>query len=322
MPTETVEVTFKVPPPLKGERVDSYLVSRLRGYSRSRVQKLIAEGKVRVRGRRAKAAARVDGGDAVVVLYPRIPEPPCAIDRLPVLFEDESLLAVAKPAGMLSHPTHRVLRNAATAVLCRQFPGLSLRLAHRLDRETSGVLLFSKTLEAARALFGQFFKREIEKEYLAIIRGKTEFKKKIVSRPLEREGGMIRVRQTGSGADGRPAVSEIEILAASDALSLALVRPRTGRLHQIRVHLSELGHPVLGDKLYQGDGEYYMKAVRRELAEGDYAALGAARQMLHAWRLRIRHPAAGTALELRAPVPEDFLACAASRGLKIPGGFS
>lgn len=299
--------------------MDSYLVSRLRGYSRSRVQKLIAEGKVRVRGRQAKAAARVDGGDKVIVLYPRAPEPPCAVDRLAVLFEDEALLAVAKPSGMLSHPTHRVLRNTATAVLGAQFPGLSLRLAHRLDRETSGVLLFSKTLEAARSLFGQFYKREIEKEYLAIIRGKAQFKKKIISRPLGREGGMIRVRQTASGEGARPAISELDIVSVSETLSLVRVRPRTGRLHQIRVHLACLGHPVLGDKLYTGDGEFYMKAVRKELGPVDYAALGAKRQMLHAWKLRLRHPVTGAPLELSAPLPADFRTVAAAAGLGLPG---
>ncbi len=318
MTTETVEVAFQVPPPLKGERVDAYLVSRLRGYSRSRVQKLIQEGKVRVRGRMAKPAARVDGGDTVIVLYPRIAEAPCAVERLEVVFEDESLLAVAKPAGMLSHPTHKVIRNTATAVLKAQFPGMSLRLAHRLDRETSGVLLFSKTVEAARGLFKQFFERNLEKEYLAIVRGKTDFKNKTVSRPLQREGGEIRVKQSSASGEGQAAVSEIRIFSTSETLSLARVKPKTGRLHQIRVHLASLGHPVLGDKLYYGDGEYYMKAVNKTLLPGDYTALGAERQLLHAWKLRLRHPITGTALELTAPIPEDFRAVAQTAGLALP----
>ena len=320
MTIETVEVSFRVPPPLKGERVDAYLVSRLRGYSRSRVQKLIQEGKVRVRGRQAKPAARVDGGDTVVVLYPRIAEAPCAVERLEVVFEDESLLAVSKPAGMLSHPTHKVIRNTATAVLKSQLPGQTLRLAHRLDRETSGVLLFSKSVEAARSVFEQFFGRKTEKEYLAIVRGKASFKKKSVSLPLEREGGMIRVKQTSSTGTGQTAISEVEILSASETLSLARIRPRTGRLHQIRVHLASLGHPVLGDKLYYGDGRYYLKAVDKTLAPADYAALGAERQLLHAWKLRLRHPVLGTSLEITAPIPADFRAVAQAAGLDLPEG--
>lgn len=320
MATETVEVSFRVPPPLKGERVDAYLVSRLRGYSRSRVQKLIQEGKVRVRGRLAKPAARVDGGDTVIVLYPRIAEAPCAVERLEVVLEDESLLAVVKPAGMLSHPTHKVIRNTATAVLKTQFPGIQLRLAHRLDRETSGVLLFSKTVEAARGLFKQFFERDMEKEYLAIIRGKTDFKNKTVSLPLQREGGEIRVRQSAATGGGQAAVSEIRIFSTGETLSLARVRPKTGRLHQIRVHLASLGHPVLGDKLYYGDGEYYLKAVDKTLAPADFAALGAERQLLHAWKLSLRHPITGKNLELTAPVPGDFRAVAQAAGLSLPEG--
>ena len=131
---------------------------------------------------------------------------------------------------------------------------------------------------------------------------------------------MIRVKQTSSTGTGQTAISEVEILSASATLSLARIRPRTGRLHQIRVHLASLGHPVLGDKLYYGDGRYYLKAVDKTLAPADYAALGAERQLLHAWKLRLRHPVLGTSLELTAPIPADFRAVAQAAGHDLPEG--
>lgn len=298
-----------------GGRVDAFLAARLRGWSRAAVQRFIRAGRVFVRGRRAKAATRVGAEDRVVVRFPRREDPPAQAAELAVLYEDERLLAVDKPAGMLSHPTDKVYNNAATTVLGRQFPGLRPRLVHRLDRETSGVLLFAKDPEAARLAAESFAGRRVRKEYLALVAGRVAFARRLVRAAIGREGGAIKVRQGTGMALARPACTAIERVAAGAGASLVRARPRTGRLHQIRVHLAGLGHPVLGDKLYAGTGEAYLRAVRRELTEADLARLGARRQMLHAWRLELPHPESGRRLAIRAPVPADMAAACVKSGL-------
>ena len=310
-----VEVPFEVPGDHAGARVDAYLARRLHRYSRAEVQRLIGSGRVSLRGRAVKAAARVGPGDRIVVRYPRREEPPSRHASLDVLYEDGSLLAVAKPGDLLSHPTDKIVRGAATSILREQF-GARLHLVHRLDRETSGVLLLAKDPAAARALTDAFTRRQVAKEYLALVRGRVAFSSRAVDLPLGREGGEIKVRQSVT-KDGRPAATQFRRLAVGAGASLVAAAPRTGRLHQIRVHLATLGHPVLGDKLYTEDGAAYMKAVRRTLSAEDIAALGAERQMLHAWRLRLAHPSTGRPLEITAPPPEDFVACARALGIDV-----
>ncbi|MBI4375164.1 MAG: RluA family pseudouridine synthase [Elusimicrobia bacterium] len=299
-----IEVPFEVQKPQDGRRVDSYLTHRLKGYSRAEVQRLIQAGRVLLEGRAVKPSTRVGAGHIVLIRYPRREEPPAKHEFLPVLYEDEHMIAVNKPGDILAHPTDRVLLNSATSILKNQFPGAKLHLVHRLDRETSGVLLLAKNPRSARALNSQFVSRQIAKQYLALVRGRVSWRHKEVDAPVGREGLAIKVRQT-IGV-GQPASTEFECLKSSAALSLILARPKTGRLHQIRVHLAHLGHPILGDKLYIGTGESYMKAVRRKLTPEDLEALGARRQMLHAWRLSLNHPHSGAPLEITAPEPEDF----------------
>lgn len=305
-PTEPwVEVPFEVQKPQAGLRVDRYLTLRLHRYSRSSVRRLIDSGQVFLRGRPVKPAARVAAGETVLIRYPRRQEGPCRHQALPILYEDDDLLAVDKPGDLLSHPTDKVVANSATSVLRRQFRGLRLHLLHRLDRETSGVLLLAKNPKSARALTEQFSHGMIRKEYLAIARGRFPWRKKTLDLPLGREGLEIKVRQ--KAGTGRPALTEFLRLDANDSFSLLRALPRTGRLHQIRAHLAHLGHPVLGDKLYTGDGSLYLKAVRKELTGQDLEGLGAGRQMLHARLIRLRHPVSGRPLAISAPPPADFM---------------
>lgn len=300
-----VEVPFEVQKPQDGQRVDAFLAARLHKYSRVEVQRVVAEGRVFVRGRAAKASTRVADGDVVVVRYPRREEPPASIETLEVLLEDEWLLAVNKPAGVLSHPTDKIVANTVTSVLKAMRPGMVPRLAHRLDRETSGVLLLAKDAETSRLLADAFVERRIEKEYVAVVLGRVDWETKTVDAPIGREDAEIKVRQT-VGDDGSAAVTEFTRLAVRDDISLVAARPKTGRLHQIRVHLAHLGHPVAGDKLYIGQGEAYLKAVRGELTQADKDALGADRQLLHARRLSLVHPRTGAGLVLEAPAPADI----------------
>lgn len=304
MTEEFVEVPFQVQRPQDGLRVDAYLAERLHRYSRSEVQKIIGQGRVFLRGRAAKAASRVADGDVVLIRYPKRDEEPCAHETLTILFEDDRLLAVDKPGGVLSHPTDKIVENSVTTILKRQFPLLKLHLIHRLDRDTSGALLLAKDPEAARAVADQFTLRTTRKQYLAVASGRVAWKKKLVELAIGEEGGEIMVRQA-AGA-GAPAVTEFECLSASEGGSLVRARPKTGRLHQIRVHLAHLGHPILGDRLYTGDGALYLKSVAHTITADDLVTLGAARQLLHAETLTLDHPATGKTLTLEAPLPADL----------------
>jgi 23S rRNA pseudouridine1911/1915/1917 synthase len=311
-----VEVPFQVQKPQDGARVDSYLAAWLHRYSRNQVQRLIDEGRVSLRGRPVKAATRVGAGETVIIRYPHHEELPCEHDDLPVIYEDERLLVVNKPAPLLCHPTDRVHNNTATSILKRQFAGQRLHLVHRLDRETSGVLLLAKDPKAARKLAGHFVAHRVRKEYLVLACGRPIWRHISVNVPLGREMGEIKVRQ--KAGSGSAAMTEFELLDSRENLSLIRALPKTGRLHQIRVHLAHMGHPVLGDKLYTGSGELYLKAVRKTLTDNDMEKLGAERQMLHAHRLTFPHPATGLELSVRAPAPEDFRQKLSSVGMPCP----
>ncbi|MDE2291864.1 MAG: RluA family pseudouridine synthase [Elusimicrobia bacterium] len=315
-----MEVRFAVAdvPGFGAGRLDLFLSRRIKGSTRSGVQKLIVDGRVRVDGRagEARASTRVAETDAVVVRYPRREDPPPKVERLAVLHEDEALLVVDKPAGVLSHPTDKVARNSVTAILAEQRPGTRLFLAHRLDRETSGVLVLTKDPVSARRLQEQFERRETEKEYLALVRGRPAWTETVVDLPLAKAGGAVKVRQAGT-EDGAPAVTAFRVEAAGEDAALVSCRPKTGRLHQLRVHLAHLGHPILGDLLYGGGDELYLKAVAGTITEEDRAAAGALRQMLHAQRLRFQHPGTGAVVDVTAPVSEDFTLLAGRCGLTV-----
>ena len=313
---ELIRVGFEVPHDLSGLRLDQFLAARLHRHSRAKIRRLIEAGKVLFRGKGAKASTRVSQGESVFIFYPKREDPPSRHDGLPVIYEDACLLAVNKPGYVLSHPTDKIIQNSATHILSLQFPGRSLHLAHRLDRETSGVLLLAKTKEAAAFLNREFQERRVRKEYWAIVHGRAGFRKKSVSLAIGPAGRDIRVRQAaGSDESFRDATTEFARLAANDEASLLCAAPRTGRLHQIRVHLAALGHPIVGDKLYNGGGKLYMKAFRRELLPEDLLEAGAPRQMLHARKMELAHPESGLKISLTAPLPEDFLDCLRRKGL-------
>lgn len=305
-PAEWIDVPFRVLKEHDGLRLDAFLAGRLgKKYSRAAVQKLIDDDLVSRASRPVKAAARVGEGETVLIRYPRVQEPPVPHETMPILFQDERVVVISKPGGTLSHPTDKVLHNTVTHLLAKQL-GKKVYLAHRLDRETSGTMVLALDVDAARSLYEQFVAHGVKKEYLAVVFGAVEWERKLVDAPIGEEGKGIRVRRAVGGANGQDAVTEFRRLSTDGRLSLVSALPRTGRLHQIRAHLAHLGHPLVGDKLYVGDGEAYMKAVRKEVSRADLDALGADRQLLHAWKLSFKHPGDGRALAFEAPVPDDF----------------
>lgn len=217
-----------------------------------------------------------------------------------VLFEDADLLAVDKPAGVVTHPAYRHPDGTLfDAIVARQVARGERRpwLLHRLDRDTSGVVLLAKTEHARKHLVRQFERRLVRKWYLAVVRGTPDVSAGAICAPLRRDPADRR--RVIVDPTGQAATTSYSVLAAYEDTALVLAEPRTGRTHQIRAHLASRGHPIVGDSTYGGDDERL-----------DLTSAGEHRHLLHAWRLRVSHPASGDALRIEAPVPADFVATA------------
>lgn len=271
-----------------GLRLDLFLAAVFPDLSRKQAKRLIDGRRVSVDGRIEAMASRVlRRGERVSVVLEASPEAPTTPPDLPVLYEDEECLAVLKPPGLPSGPTRDPGRRHAAA-LAERVAGRKLTLLHRLDKDTSGVLLLGKTSAFSAALLDAFRHRRVEKRYLALVRGRPQDRFEVVSHLREGEGDrMLTVR-----AGGMRAETAFRVRARAGEYALVEAAPRTGRTHQIRVHLAQAGCPILGDPLYGGDA----------------AARGAPvpRQMLHARTLAFVHPRTGVELRLEAPVPADF----------------
>jgi 23S rRNA pseudouridine1911/1915/1917 synthase len=268
--------------------------------------------------RTARPATAVRAGDRVVIWPERPVEPEESWD-VPVLYSDAHVVAVDKPAGLVVHSTRRRLRNTLVAILRRRGVGEGsgeggrggeeegLVLAHRIDRETSGVVLLARDPLTARRLSDAFAAGEVRKTYRAIVRGVPR-PRGAIDRPVGRDlaSGIFVKRAVVEG--GAPALTEYEVERAAGEFSLLRLRPHTGRRHQIRVHLEAIGHPIVGDKLYGGDPRWYVRALERGESEAMRRALLASRQLLHAAALDVAHPATGAPLRLEAPLPADMAA--------------
>ncbi|PYJ73683.1 MAG: RluA family pseudouridine synthase [Verrucomicrobia bacterium] len=278
-------------------RLDRFLADNLPEYSRSRVQQLIRTGFVTLNGAATRARYLVRTGDKIELTEPPLAKLDNQPERIPleILFEDKDMIVINKPAGLVVHPGagHRqhTLVNALLGH-CTTLSGIGGKerpgIVHRLDKETSGCLVVAKNDEAHRELSRQFAERTIEKIYLALVGGKLRkeagtIEEKIGRHPVHRQ------RMSVTSSRGRPAKTEYRVIRSRDQASLVECRLHSGRTHQIRVHLHHLGHPVLGDKVY---------AAR--------SAKNFPRQMLHAWKLGLRHPKTGEWKNFEAPLPHDF----------------
>jgi 23S rRNA pseudouridine1911/1915/1917 synthase len=218
-----------------------------------------------------------------------------------VLYEDDELLAVDKPAGMVVHPAYRHPTDTLfDAVVARQVERGERRpwLLHRLDRDTSGVVLLAKTERARRSLVRQFERRDVRKVYLAVVRGAPAAAAGEISQPLRRD--LQDRRRVVVDSLGQGASTAYRVIAQHEGAALLLAEPRTGRTHQIRAHLAWLGHPIVGDATYAAE----QNAADAPARPGGDASYG--RHLLHAWQLRIAHPVSGAPLRIVAPLPRDM----------------
>jgi 23S rRNA pseudouridine1911/1915/1917 synthase len=304
--------SFTVPPELAGARLDVALARLAPDLSRARVRRLVEEGRVRIAGRAAKPAARLRPGDALELEVPP-PEPTEAAPQdlpLSVLHEDADLVVLDKAAGMVVHPARGAPHSTVVnALLHRLRSGAALPrlgLVHRLDRDTSGCLVVARTEAALAALQAQWKGRSVEKVYLAICHGALAPEGRLDT-PYGRHP-RDRTRYTSRGAHPRRAVTAWRTLeafprGAAPAASLAEVTLHTGRTHQIRVHLAEAGHPLLGDAAYGGTRREARLAPESPVRR---AAEAIGRQALHAARLSFDHPRTGRRVTFEAPLPADF----------------
>jgi len=309
----------EVSPAKEGMRFDAFLARTFPYRSRSRWVRLVRAGRILINDSVARPGRLLRAGDRIDYVPDPRPEPKVS-RAYRVLYEDEALLAVCKPAHLPVHPSGRYYRNTLLMMLLAErgedLDATELRIVHRLDRETSGIILFAKGREAAAALSSQFENREARKRYLAIVHGAPRERSFVVDAPLARDP-LARVRKTVViRPDGRPARTGVRLLRSGNRHSLVAAIPYTGRLHQIRVHLRHAGHPILGDKVYGLDPDLFLRFVAGTLSASDRDMLGWPRQALHAWRLAVRHPATGRRLSLRAPVGGAWLRKAASLGLR------
>lgn len=305
-----------------GKRVDLFLTLCLDGYSRVFLRKIIVEDQVCVDGRPVKPAFKVFAGQKVTInLLPPPPKDGPVGEDIPldILFEDESLVIINKPAGMVVHPAKGHWSGTLTAALAFHFQQLSDAggatrpgIVHRLDRDTSGVIAIAKTNEVHFKLSAQFEAREVSKSYLAIVSGTLDRDRDWINQPIghhpyQREKMAIRSGHESS----RDASTFFEVKEKFRGYLLLSVQPKTGRTHQIRLHLAHIGCPVLCDRLYGGHANITRGQLLRRRALGlpprpEDDTIEMERQALHAHRLEFSHPKTGQTMSFCAPLPADF----------------
>jgi 23S rRNA pseudouridine1911/1915/1917 synthase len=278
-------------------RLDA-VVARMSGEARANVQRAIAAGNVHVDGEPRPKSFRLRGGERVTIEIERDEPIAAEAPSVPIRYEDDHLLVIVKPAGLVTHPT----AGRRSGTLVNRLLGMRVPLApaggplrpgivHRLDVGTSGLMVVAKTDEAYAALRSMFAVHAVERGYLALVRGTVANDVFAVDAPLGRRAAKIVVDAT----EGRRAETGFEVRERLDGATLLEAVPRTGRTHQIRVHLAAIGHPILGDRAYGGGGN-------------DARRAGLDRPFLHAWRLAFTHPVGGGSVEIEEDLPEELVA--------------
>ncbi|MDI6756470.1 MAG: RluA family pseudouridine synthase [Endomicrobiia bacterium] len=291
-PPVVKNVVVRPCPGVKYTRIDAFLADEFPELSRSYFQKLIEAGKVFIDGAPCENKSRLFGGETVSCsLSPEKNGVRPENISLDVIHEDGDIIVVNKPAGLVVHPAcghpDGTFANALSGR--SEMSGESWRpyLVHRLDKETTGVIVAAKNESAKINLSNQFKNRTVDKTYVAVVKGETDFRKAVIDAPLGRSASNRFMIEVGAGAR-KESLTEIERFARSSGVSVFLVKPKTGRTHQIRAHFSYIGHPILGDALYGG------------------AAEGVSRPLLHALRIEFNHPVSKRRVKYEASLPPDM----------------
>ena len=289
-----------------GQRLDNFLMRHLKGVPKTHVYRIIRNGEVRINKGRCSADSRVEAGDQVRVPPVRVSEKvlekaahPAPAREFPLLLGDDHLLAIDKPAGVAVHGGSGVSFGVIEQLRQARPQAKLLELVHRLDRETSGILLVAKKRSALKNLQDQFRERETGKTYLALVKGDWPARLKVIDQPLHKyllPDGERRGKVTGKDdPDGMRSITLVKVAQRLQGCTLLEVTIKTGRTHQIRVHLASNGHPIAGDDKY-GDFEWN-KVLQKQ---------GLRRMFLHAWRLQFNHPASGERVALQADLPPEL----------------
>ena len=337
MPDSAFPITIIVPAEAAGQRLDQFLTAQIPDTSRARVQLLLEEGKALVNSAQCKPSLKLKGGETITILGDPTPPPLRAMAEdipLDIIYEDDDLAVINKPAGMMVHAGAGATdddRNRGTLVnaLLHRFAQLSEvggetrpGIVHRLDKETSGLILVARNDVAHRNLATQFSGRAVKKRYVALVHGWPERPRGTITAAISRDT-IRRTRMTTRGGEGRTAVTHYEVRERIDShygkFALIDVRIETGRTHQIRVHMASIGHPVVGDTLYGAAGVLRSSAAprkasrKRAAAEREQAspdaqpgALRLDRNFLHAASVELMHPRTGKPLSFTAPLPAEL----------------
>ena len=292
-----------------GQRVDRWLAGQLPESSRVRIQQAIAEGRVRVAGLTARPSLRIRPGQAVEIELADEPSPHAVPEPIPleILYEDDDMVAVNKPAGLVVHPGAGVRSGTVVGGLLHRYGRLSSiggasrpGIVHRLDKDTSGVLLAARHDAAHLRLVQKFSNRQMAKTYLALLHGRLESETGRIALPIARDFRR-RTRMTTRRREGRAALTTWRVLSrlgqGREGFTLVAAELHTGRTHQLRVHFSAIGHPVVGDARY---------GAPRHFSVGGAEALPLGRLWLHAARIRFEHPTTGRPMEIQAPLPAEL----------------
>lgn len=301
-------LTYEVAREQAGIRLDRFIQHRIPRLSRSKAQKVIRSCAFRADGVRRRPSDIVRAGEVVLLVRERFVEPEVPL-CFGVLHDDGVVLAVDKPAGLPMHPTATYHNHTLSRLLRHRYQSQGEAppaIAHRLDRETSGVVLCGRTREAERVLKAAFEAHRVHKTYLAIVRGELASDQRTIELPMApvREGlhVLMEVRP-----DGLPAHTSLQVLERRAGHTLVELMPRSGRQHQLRVHLSAIGHPIVGDKLYGPDREApFMEYIETGMTPSLEASLGHSRQALHAYSVAFEHPSTREATRITAPLPVDL----------------
>jgi len=337
MPDSAFPVTITVPTEAAGQRLDQFLAAQIPDTSRARVQLLLEEGQALVNNAQCKPSLKLKGGETITILGDPAPPPLRAMAEdipLDIIYEDDDLAVINKPAGMMVHAGAGATdddRNRGTLVnaLLHHFTQLSEvggearpGIVHRLDKETSGLILVARNDVAHRNLAKQFSGRAVKKRYVALVHGWPERPRGTITAAISRDA-IRRTRMTTRGSEGRTAVTHYEVRERIESpygrFALIDVRIETGRTHQIRVHMASIGHPVVGDTLYGAAGVLRSPAARRKASskraatereetapDAQPGALRLGRNFLHAAAVELTHPRTGKPLSFTAPLPADL----------------